>query len=106
MKHSLLRNSAIFFVRNVAAGVQVSAEARVVAARYLKPNPVTTPEDVARNAGRDRHGIDLPGPGEHHSIKTVAISQPKDAIAEIARLTIRKHVDQLRREVCVGTCCR
>ncbi len=86
-----------------AAGIRIAIEARKVAARDFDAYGMAGEKHVARYACVDHQRINLSWLGEFSLFQSVPVTHSQDAIRQITRLTVRKHVHQLGRKVGIGS---
>ena len=89
-----------YLVVVVAAGVEVSIEAREVAARHLDAQPVTRREMVARRQRLQRDLDDLAGFHPHEwLVVAIAIPHPLNRLVEIVGASVWIDIEDLHREI-------
>ena len=96
---SIFCRDELGFVVIVAAGIEISDQAREVAARDLNPDAVTFTEHVAGRVQVDVdfvHAIRL-----HENLFFIActIAGPQDAVLDVVGGAVRININQLDREI-------
>src|ERR1043166_4070536 len=88
---------------DVFSGVQVSIEAREVAARNVQPYPVSSLEHVPRCPQVDRVLINLAGRNERRLLRTFSIPGTHDPVRKKPRIPALIHIDKQRREIRINS---
>src|SRR5258708_7421057 len=99
MIYGLRRLPQLGLIDERPARIWIAVEAREVAAGNLQPYAMALEEHVAADPGVDRYLVGLSRRGRRGLFERVAIAQPQDAVAEVARGAIRKYIHQFRREI-------
>src|SRR3954451_23789494 len=99
VKHRLVRNSYLFFVRQISSCIEISAKPGKITAGNLNSYPMSCPKYVACDPRIDGDWVNLPRPGQLRRFETFPVSQPEHAVTEISCMPVWKDVHQFCCEV-------
>src|SRR5262245_55277272 len=87
------------FVVVVASGVQVTLEAREIAARNFEPDAVTRTEVVTRDLQINLDFVSLAFLHPYLLVVTLAVTGAQDSFVNVEGCAVRIDINELRREI-------
>src|ERR1035438_2246247 len=100
MMHRIVGHHSHAFVEVLTASIQVSIEARKVAARYLDANAMPGREEVAGRHRLERNLVHLARFRPYWGlVVSVAIAEPLDGLIQVVGSAVGIYVQHLHREV-------